>query len=125
MEGVTVHFSAVAIVAERSSDIGMEAISAPEVEDPKTWTKQEKNRIYNSIEKGVKRFYAKNKIDNCAEPDVKSIAACFTDAFIRNSKDTFLEMAEYEQERLLEDIVSHCPKCADLPSDIFTKATKR
>lgn len=124
MEGVTIHFSAVAIVAEHILDISTATNSTAEAGDPKKWTREEKNGIYNRIEKGIKRFYSNNEIKNCTERDIKSMAACVTDAFTKNDKDIFLEMAEYEQEILLGDIISNCSQCTDLPVDIFAKAIK-
>jgi hypothetical protein len=124
MEGVTIRFSAVAIVAEKPMDVGTEIHSTAIIEGSQKWSRDEKNRIYNSIEKGVKRYCNRNKIENYTEDEMKSIAACFTDAFTRNNKDTFLEMAEYEKERLLSDIIANCPKCPDLPYEIFGNAVK-
>jgi hypothetical protein len=125
MEGVTVRFSAVAILSEKSMDISTEVFSTTAVEDQKTWSRDDKNRIYNNIEKGVIRYCTKNEIEAYTEADIKSIAACFTDAIAKNNKEVFREMAEYEQERLLSEIISNCPKCTGLPYSIFDKAVER
>lgn len=126
MEGVTVRFSAVAIVEEMLvEDKGIRALPNIPDEGQKIWTKDDKNRIYAGVEKGIKRYCAKNDIEPYTETDRKDIAACFTDLFTKTSKEVFNEMAEYEKERLLDNIISNCPKCTGLPSSIFDKAIER
>lgn len=125
-EGITVRFSAVALVAEKKTVY--HALMTPPtttIDNNKMWTKGDKNRIYNYLERKITHYCNKNKIENYSESDIKDIAAYFTDAITKTSKETFLELAEYEEARMLDSIIADCPKCIGLPSYIFAKAIER
>ena len=125
-EGVTVRFSAVAVIAEKQANY-TSSLAPPSatVENQKVWTKDDKNRIYNYLEKGIRHYYDATENATYSESDIKDIAAYLADAIIATNKEYFLELAAYEAERLFDRIIGNCPKCVGLPSYIFAKTIER